>query len=179
MAQVHALICFAIILAGIIGTSGHPTSANFNCTCRNNDNRTGIGDIGVTNYYISDYGGGTCYVDYDPALSTYDNSRFFNNSGGTGTGYFTHGGSYDGNNGHGDYTYHHFTNKFTGVTNFNYYLPYIFYDGTIGATCSSYCGSTRDDCYVCCKFCCGGGNTPTHPFSPDGRYDLVLTSGCD
>lgn len=155
-----------------MGIEGRRASTYFNCTCRNNDNRPGIDDVGVTNYYITGYGGGTCYVGYDPALSTYNNSRFFNTSGGTGTGYFTRGGPHPGNNGQGYYTFHHFTRKFTGITNFNYYLSYVFDDGPLAITCSQYCRGIWDECYVCCKFCCGGRNIPRHPFASDGLYRL-------
>jgi len=176
MTQIHALVCFAIILGAIIGTRG-PVWANFNCTCQNNRNISGIDDLNVTNYYIGPYGGGTCYVDYDPALSKYNNSKYFNNAGGSGTGYFTPVGPYAGHNDVGNYSYHHFIGNFTGITNFNYYKDYIFDSGTIGLTCSSYCGSTIDECYVCCKNCCGGSDTPTLPFAKDGVYDLAITSG--
>jgi hypothetical protein len=41
----------------------------------------------------------------------------------------------------------------------------------VGGTCSSYCGSDAD-CYNCCLICCGGSDTPTHPFAPNGVYAL-------
>lgn len=176
MAQTYGFFCLTIILSGIIGASGAPLS---DCTCRNNNEYPGIGDLGVTNYYLSGFGGGTCYVDYDPTGSRYNNSQFFDNAGGTGTGYFIPDptGNRLGNNGAGPYTYHHITSVFTGVTNFNYFYNYIFTSGTVGNTCSSYCGSTSNDCYACCKICCGGDDTPKHPFAADGSYPIPEKPG--